>query len=259
MKVSKDKQRETRLLLIDVAVETITEKGFKSATMREIAKRAGIGSATIYSYFPTKEKLLYAYFEEQYIKLSEQLDEIEGFDEFEFGEKIQTLIETILDNFLKDREFVQEAFHLAVLSPLTSFQESKVARNIFLDICKDIWNKKIEQSGGTEKPVLQDWLLMLFWEYYLGIVAYWLKDDSEGFANTSELIDRTVSIIQHIVESDLSGKLLDLGMFVYRTHFYNYIERLAAKCESKSNIKKDKQKGGKKKDSAKQEAEQADE
>ena len=128
-----------------------------------------------------------------------------------------------------------------------------------MDICKDIWNKNIEQSDNTEKPVLQDWLLMLFWEYYLGIVAYWLKDDSEGFSNTTELLDRTVGIIQHFVASDLSGKLLDLGMFVYRTHFYNYIENLASKCESKSNTKKDRRKGIKKKDSAKQKAERDDE
>jgi len=228
MKVSKEQKQETRQKLIDSAVEIISEKGFRATTMKAITQKAEVGIATIYNYFPNKDKILFAYFEEQYIRLAGQIDQIEGFDEYELNEQIQLLIETSLDNFLEDREFVQEASYLAVFSPMTSFNDSKRARDIFLDTAKDIWNRNLEKQG-KDTPLTQDWMLLLFWEYYLGIVAYWLKDESQSFNHTTQLIDKTADIIKLVVESDLTGKIMDLGAFVYRTHFHNYLSNFKPK------------------------------
>ena len=228
MKVSQEQKAETRAKLIESAVDIIGEKGFRATTMKAIATQAEVGIATIYNYFPNKDKILYAYFEEQYIKLAQQIDEIEGFDEYELNEQIQTLIETCLDNFLPDREFVTEAAYLAIFSPLTSFNDSKRARDIFLDTIKDIWNNYLEKRG-QEKPLTQDWMLLLFWEYYIGVVAYWLKDESESFNHTTQLLDKTSEIIKVTIEADLTGKLLDLGTFVYRTHFHTYLSNFQPK------------------------------
>jgi len=223
MKTTKRQQHETKHTLIASAVEIISEKGFRATTMKAIATHAEVGVATIYNYFPNKDKILYAYFEEQYIKLSDQISEIEGFEEYALNEQIQLLIETSLDNLLEDREFVKEAAHLAIFSPLSSFNDSRQARTIFLDVAKDIWNQNIEKNG-QKTPLTQDWMLLMFWEYYLGIVAYWLKDESENFNHTTQLVDKTSEIIKMSVESDFIGKFMDLGTFFYRTHFHTYLE-----------------------------------
>jgi AcrR family transcriptional regulator len=228
MKISKEQQQETRLKLIASAVEIISEKGFRATTMKAIAQKAEVGVATIYNYFPNKDKILYAYFEEQYIKLAGQIDEIEGFDEYELNEQIQLLIETSLDNFLEDREFVLEASYIAVFSPFTSFNDSRQARTIFLDTAKDIWNRHIEKRG-LETPLTQDWMLLMFWEYYLGIVAYWLKDESQSFNHTTQLIDKTSDIIKTTIEGDFVGKIMDLGTLLYRTHFHTYLNNFQPK------------------------------
>jgi len=228
MKISKEQQYETKLKLIASAVEIISEKGFRATTMKAISTHAEVGVATIYNYFPNKDKILYAYFEEHYIKLAEQISEIDGFEEYTLNEQIQLLIETSLDNFLEDREFVQEAVHIAVFSPLTSFNDSKQARSIFLDTARDIWNTYLEKHG-QETPLTQDWMLLMFWEYYLGVVAYWLKDESENFNHTTQLIDKTSEIIKTTIESDFLGKFMDLGTFMYRTHFHTYLENFKPK------------------------------
>ena len=235
MKVSQEQKEQTRIKLIEAAVEIISEKGFRATTMKAIAKKAGVGIATIYNYFPNKDKILYAYFEEQYIKLSQQIDAIEDFDEYALNEQIQTLIETCLDNFLPDREFIAEAARVAIFSPFTSFNNSKRARDIFLDTVKELWNNYIEKRG-LQQPLAQDWMLLLFWEYYLGIVAYWLEDSSESFNHTTQLLDKTSEIIKVFIESDLTGKLLDLGTFVSRTYFHSYLANFEPKddyCKSK--------------------------
>ena len=53
MKVSKKEKAKTRIKILEASVDVITEKGFKSASMREIARHAGVGDATIYNYFPS--------------------------------------------------------------------------------------------------------------------------------------------------------------------------------------------------------------
>ena len=228
MKVSKKQQQITKLKLIASAVEIISEKGFRATTMKAIANHAEVGIATIYNYFPNKEKILYTYFEEQYITLADQLNQVEGFDEYALNEQIQLLIETSLDNFLEDREFVKEAAYITVFSPLTSFNDSKHARSIFLDTAKDIWNQYLEKNG-QDIPITQDWMLLMFWEYYLGIVAYWLKDESKSFNHTTQLIDKTSEIIKMTIQSDFIGKFMDLGTFMYRTHFHTYLDNFKPK------------------------------
>ena len=49
-----------RRQIITSAIKIFGEKGFQNATIAEIAKDAGIGDATIYEYFKSKEDLLLA-------------------------------------------------------------------------------------------------------------------------------------------------------------------------------------------------------
>ena len=94
MKVSEADKAKTRVLILNAAVDVIIEKGFKSASMREIARRAGVGDATIYNYFPTKEKLLYGYCEYIQQQVMESLQAIEDFHEYSLQEQLQQLVET---------------------------------------------------------------------------------------------------------------------------------------------------------------------
>lgn len=54
--------RRTRILC--AAQEVFAQQGFRSAEVREIAELAGVGKATIYKFFPSKEALLLVIVEE---------------------------------------------------------------------------------------------------------------------------------------------------------------------------------------------------
>ncbi|MCK4792434.1 MAG: TetR/AcrR family transcriptional regulator [Desulfobacteraceae bacterium] len=49
----------TKKKIMEAAMEVFAEKVFSEATISEIAKKAGIGDATIYEYFKNKEDLLF--------------------------------------------------------------------------------------------------------------------------------------------------------------------------------------------------------
>jgi AcrR family transcriptional regulator len=53
------KRARTRQALIDAAVELIERKGYEATTIADIAAAAEIGTRTFFSYFPSKEDLLF--------------------------------------------------------------------------------------------------------------------------------------------------------------------------------------------------------
>ena len=50
-----------REAILDTAVRLVSEQGVASVRMSEIAKRTGIGRATLYKYFPDVEAILFAW------------------------------------------------------------------------------------------------------------------------------------------------------------------------------------------------------
>ena len=57
--------------------------------MKAIARKAGVGDATIYNYFSSKEKLLYGYFEDGHKLLIRDMREIDDFSTFTLQEQHQ--------------------------------------------------------------------------------------------------------------------------------------------------------------------------
>jgi TetR/AcrR family fatty acid metabolism transcriptional regulator len=53
-----NRESEKKRKILNSAIKIFGEKGFQNATISEIAKDAGIGDATIYEYFKSKEDIL---------------------------------------------------------------------------------------------------------------------------------------------------------------------------------------------------------
>jgi len=59
MNLRERKRERTRQALVDAASELFAAKGFEATTIAEIAARAEVGTRTFFSYFPTKEDVLF--------------------------------------------------------------------------------------------------------------------------------------------------------------------------------------------------------
>lgn len=58
-----DLREKKALAIIEASAEVLTERGLNEMRMADVAARAGIGKATIYEYFGTKDELVVALFE----------------------------------------------------------------------------------------------------------------------------------------------------------------------------------------------------
>lgn len=83
--------------VIEAAERVFSKKGFEKATMQEIAEEANIGVATVFRYFPKKDKIIVAVVVnilERYLKYFESVRHMEG--------TCLQKIEEILDFFISD-------------------------------------------------------------------------------------------------------------------------------------------------------------
>lgn len=225
MKINEQDKQLTKVRILAAAVDVITIRGFKNATMREIAKEAKVGDATIYNYFPTKEKLLYGYCEYVQQEVMLELKTISNFHEYTLQEQLQQLVETNLRLWLPAREFLQQVFELSFGAPVVGFTHIEETKRLFTAMVVDMLDAAIEAGEIPEQPY-RELLPRLFWDYANGILAYWLKDNSEGFANTTQVIDRSMEIITAILKTGMVGKMLDLVSFLFRTHIMTHADVL---------------------------------
>lgn len=225
MKVSKEKQKEIRRDLIRAAVELFKQKGLSSATMKEISTKAGYGAATIYNYFPSKDKIFFAYFEEKQSELRDTLDEISEFDTFTLKEKLQIQMESLLDGYLKDRDFVGDAYKMILDSPMKTYSEIATSKKEFTQTVHGFLASAIEKEEIPPQP-FENFLVNLYWDYGSLIVFYWLKDESPGYTNTSQLIDLTLDVVVDVIKSGIVTKTADILSFLFRSHLYSNIDKV---------------------------------
>jgi len=237
MKITQSAKEKTKIKILQSAVDLIIEKGFDNASLREMAKNAGVSNPTIYNYFSSKEKLLYAYIEQKHKEAVATIQEIEDFHTYTLREQLQTLIETELELYLEDREFIIQIADMVFHSSGLKMGKLYETNALFIDTVEEMLNISIEAEEIAEPP-FKDHLPKLFWDYYIMVVAYWVKDDSEMFENTTQFIDHSLGLMESVLHSDVLSKASDLGMFFFKTHMLSSLHKFATKKESFSKIKR---------------------
>ena len=238
MKISQSAKEKTKAKILNSAVDLIIEKGFKNASMREMAKNAGVSNPTIYNYFPTKEKILYAYIEQKHNETAGMIREIEDFNTYTLREQLQTLIETELELYLEDREFILQISEMVFRSNGLKVESLYSNNQLFMDMVQDMLEIAIEADEIPQPPLIEH-LPRLFWDYYIMVIAYWVKDESESFENTTQFIDHSLGVIEALLKSSIMNKAHDLGMFLFKTHLLSSLEKFSTKKSKLSKIKRD--------------------
>jgi len=194
---------QTRARILESALELFRERGYEGTTMRAVAEAAGVSLGNAYYYFASKEHLLQAY----YGNIHEQHAAVAG----PFLEQEKDL-EKRLKGVLRAKLAVIEPYHrfsgllfrtaADPKSPLNPFgEESAEARSKGIDLYRAVLDGvKLPPDIATELPEL-------LWTYSMGIVLFWLHDDSAGRARTHALIDGSTELVVKIIRI-LSNPLL---------------------------------------------------
>jgi|TARA_B110000116_G_scaffold100823_1_gene87652 AcrR family transcriptional regulator len=220
MNISKQKKAETRQKLVQAAIDLFTEQGFQKTTMKAIARRAEVGDATIYKYFSSKDKLVLAFYQLRAEETIQKLVEIDTQD-YDLHEQLQLLIDLYLESLLPDREFVVDSAKKVLAAQSFMNSDTPTIRQEF----NGVINQFLDQAEACEEiPYFhyRGMIVGLINEYLMGVLLYWLKDDSDEFSNTTQMVDLSLTLGVQLLRSGIPNKINDLLSFLIKRHLLNF-------------------------------------
>ena len=216
MRITKSQQAKNQRAIIQAAVDLMTQHGFEATTMKQIARAANVGDATIYKYFANKEKLVLAYFEQAVADALLQFEKTKGQAGFTLQERMQLLVDSLLEILLADREFVAVARKLVERAPIMLLGDELPGKPVLKEAFLQMLSQA-ELAGEIAACGFKPSLAGLMADCVYGVMAYWLRDDSEAFGDTTQLVDLSLGVLVLTLRSGLVDKLLELGGFVLRS------------------------------------------
>lgn len=183
----------TRERLVRVALDLFAKQGFDATTMRAIAAEAGVAPGATYYYFDSKESIVYEYYKQSQIDHEKALD---GYfaRELSFSKRLHKAVTSKIEVALPYKDMARALFRIAANpdSPLSPFsEESKDVRLQALRIFEEV----VEGSKERFHPELKKLLPEFLWLYAMGVILFWIYDNSKNSRKTFEFIDKTTPII----------------------------------------------------------------
>ncbi len=109
MNAQKFKAQDRREQIITIALEVFSEKGYRGAVTREIARAAGINEVTLFRYFHRKE-LLFRSVIERYSFLPKFKELVPKLDTMSYRKALKAIAEKFLD-VLEERKAMVKIMH----------------------------------------------------------------------------------------------------------------------------------------------------
>jgi AcrR family transcriptional regulator len=194
------KSEETRTRILDAALATFRERGFERATMREIAKSAGVAVGAAYYYFDSKDAIVLAFYEraqaEMAPAIAAALDHAKTLEA-----RLRAVISQKFDYFKPNRKLLGAlSAHTDPEHPLSPFG-SETATIREQDIA--LFERSVTESGVRLPPSIRPYLARLIWMYQMGLILFWVYDTSKDQERTSLLYEKTLKML--LVTLKLAG------------------------------------------------------
>jgi AcrR family transcriptional regulator len=185
----------TRKKVLATALALFRKRGFEATTMRDIASAAGLSLGAAYHYFPSKDDLVLAWYDQiqatTVTKARARLGSASG-----APARIKALIHGRLDSWGRDRKLMGALFRSvadptspgSVFGPRTAYlRASSVA-------------EMAEATAGEPLPAdLHELVPTVLWALHMALLLYFVHDRSPRQEKTRRLVDSTVDLVWNLV------------------------------------------------------------
>jgi AcrR family transcriptional regulator len=191
------KSEVTQQRILTAALELFREKGFEAATMRDIAAAANVATGAAYYYFSSKDAIVLAFYRQASEEMAGELDAaIES--STDLRKRLAAILEAKLNYFEPSRRLLSAlAAHVNPAHPLSPFSdETRETRE--RDIA--VFERAVAHSNLRLPDDLKIPLPKLLWMYQMGLILYWIHDESPAQAKTRALIDKSLRIVVRLLK-----------------------------------------------------------
>jgi AcrR family transcriptional regulator len=180
----------TRRLILDTALALFRERGFEDTTIRDIAGRADLSLGAAYYYFNSKEAIVGAYYD--YLQQEHAARARQAFArEAGLAERLRAALHTKIDIMEHDRRLLRALFRyggepehpLSWFGPATRDQRRASVAVFEAALAGERLPDDVRAAAPT-----------LLWTLHMGILLYFLYDDSPNQRRTRTLIDASVEL-----------------------------------------------------------------
>jgi AcrR family transcriptional regulator len=191
------KSEETRTRILEAALGLFRKRGFGKATMRDIAREAGVALGAAYYYFDSKDALVMGFYERAQRDLDplleEALSKTQGLEE-----RMRAVVEVKFKYFGPNRKLMGAlSAHIDPQHPLSPFsEETRAIRE------HDIEYLAAAVDGAKVRipDDLKAHLPRVLWLYQMGLLLFWVYDSSPGQARTKQLFQKSLSIVVNLIK-----------------------------------------------------------
>jgi AcrR family transcriptional regulator len=194
---STHKAEETGRRILDSALELFRSEGFDTATMRDVARKAGVATGAAYYYYPSKDAIVTAFYrracEEMQPRIEAALEPRANLET-----RLRELIRVKLAYFAPDRGILRALLRNGAdpKHPLSPFspQTSEIRE---IDIA---WFRRILSDCGMKIPRdIEPHLPGVLWFFQMGIIFFWVIDESADQTRTARLLELAAKSVVFLI------------------------------------------------------------
>jgi AcrR family transcriptional regulator len=180
--------------ILDAATKVFAEKGFHDATIRQVAKRAGIADGTIYLYFKNKDDLL--------LGIMDRLNETEQRPQ-DFAQAAQGDFEEFLTAYLRHRLVLMDENYETFQAALPDLLANRtLGERYWKDIAEPSFKLaerffQISVEQGDVKPVDIPIAIRMVSGLFLGLLVLRMLGDTELAREWNNLPELTADMLLH--------------------------------------------------------------
>lgn len=176
--------------LYATATHLIAARGYEATTLRDIAKEAGVSVGLLYRYFPSKQAVVIALYDElssEYARQAADMPTGKWRDRFLFALKMslhvlephQVALRALTPVMVGDPEE-------GIFSASTAFSRLRVQR---------VFEQVVTESNDAPKQPLAEALGRLLYLVHLAVLLWWLLDKSSNQRATAALVSLTQQLL----------------------------------------------------------------
>jgi AcrR family transcriptional regulator len=194
--MARGKSKETRASILNHAIRRFRESGFDPTTMRDVADAAGVALGAAYYYFPGKEAIVQAYYDEVQGEHSRRVLAALSAGKHRFEERLRIAFHTKFDVLAHDRKLLGALFRYTADPdhPLSVFSSvsSSVREQSMSVFAAAIGDEKLPDDIRSILPTS-------LWAVHMGILLYFIYDQSPDQARTRKLINGAIRMIVRLL------------------------------------------------------------
>lgn len=182
------KRDATRKRLLDRALKLFQKRGVEATTMRDIAKAAGMSLGAAYYYFPSKEALVFAYYEDNQADVEALAAGATG----TLREKLGTVFHGKLDTIRPQRKMLA-----AIVQRLVDPSDPVGAFSAQTRAVRDRAMAVLERAlAGANVPAeVLPLAVRALWLLQMALTLVYVNDDSPEQQRTHGLVDDALDMV----------------------------------------------------------------